>query len=71
MLMLNKSAAHQAVAGAGEAQPGGTLEVPDHLAAGLTGPGWEPVAAAAPELDPAVAESTATAPEDEDFGEPK
>lgn len=72
-LMRNKSAAPQAVVGAGEAQPGGALEVPDHLAAGLTGPGWEPAAAAAPEPDPApaVAEFTPTAPEDEDFGAPK
>ncbi len=64
-LMRNKSAAPQAVVGAGEAQPGGTLEVPDHLAAGMTGPGWEPAAA------PAVAEIIPTAPEDEDFGAPK
>lgn len=62
-LMRNKSAAPQAVVGAGEAQPGGTLEVPDHLAAGLTGPGWEPA--------PAVEEFIPTAPEDEDFGAPK
>jgi|GEM_PF-6546383 len=71
MLMRNKSAAPQAVVGAGEAQAGGTLEVPDHLAAGLTGPGWEPAVAAAPEPTPAVTEIIPTAPEDEDFGAPK
>ena len=37
----NKSAAPQAVAGAGLAEPGGHLEVPEGLAAGLTGPDWE------------------------------
>lgn len=70
MLMRNKSAAPQAVVGAGEVQPGATLEVPDHLAAGLTGPGWESVAAKS-EPDPAVEEFIPTVPEDGDFGAPK
>ena len=40
-LFRNKSAAPQAVTGAGLAEPGGLLEVPDDLARGLTGPDWE------------------------------
>ena len=40
-LFRNKSAAPQAVAGAGLAEPGGLLEVPEDLARGLTGPDWE------------------------------
>ena len=42
-LFRNKSAAPQAVTGAGLAEPGGLLEVPDDLARGLTGPDWETV----------------------------
>ena len=40
-LFRNNSAAPQAVSGAGRAESGGLLEVPDDLARGLTGPDWE------------------------------
>ena len=40
-LFRNKSASPQAVTGAGLAEPGRLLEVPEGLATGLTGPDWE------------------------------
>ena len=56
-LFRNKSAAPQAVTGAGLAEPGGPLEVPEDLARGLTGPDWELVSAEA-----TVEATTATLP---------
>ncbi|MFH1061120.1 MAG: hypothetical protein V1797_20855 [Pseudomonadota bacterium] len=41
-LFRNKSQSVQVVPGAGGARPGQVLAVPEHLAAGLTGPAWEP-----------------------------
>ncbi|MFH1061112.1 MAG: hypothetical protein V1797_20815 [Pseudomonadota bacterium] len=54
-LMRNKSATVQVVPGAGEAGPGQVLAVPEHLAAGLTGPAWEPAEAPASDEAPAPA----------------
>ena len=55
-LFRNKSAAPQAVAGAGLAEPGGLLELPEDLARGLNGPEWELIPVGAP------ADTTATVP---------
>ncbi|MBI5522431.1 MAG: hypothetical protein HY910_07370 [Desulfarculus sp.] len=54
-LFRNKSAAPQTVAGAGLADPGGLLDVPENLARGLSGPDWE--------LLPAEASAETTAAE--------
>ena len=57
-LFRNKSASPQAVTGAGLAEPGGLLEVPEDLARGLTGPDWEIVPAEEPKYaNPAEAPS--------------